>query len=63
MAPKRKLVELSIDKKKEVLDLIARGSSQRKLADQFGVAKSTIGNIAKNKDSIVNSWLGNCSNE
>jgi hypothetical protein len=30
---------------------------------QFGVAKSAVGNINKNRDAILKSWDENCSNE
>jgi transcriptional regulator with XRE-family HTH domain len=36
-----------------VLNLIAKGVSQRAIAVQFGVAKSTIGNIDKNREAIL----------
>jgi IS30 family transposase len=52
-----------MEKKKEVLDLIDKGVSQRAIAVQFGVAKSTVGNIKKNRDSIMKAWEENCSNE
>jgi DNA invertase Pin-like site-specific DNA recombinase len=46
MGSKRKrLNDLNMEKKKEVLDLIDKGVSQRKIAVQFSVAKSTVGNI------------------
>jgi hypothetical protein len=43
--------------------LIDKGVSHRTTAVQFGVAKSTIGNINKNRDAIMQSWEQNCSNE
>jgi hypothetical protein len=30
---------------------------------QFGVAKSTVGNINKNRGAILKAWEENCSNE
>jgi DNA invertase Pin-like site-specific DNA recombinase len=36
-----------MEKKKEVLDLIDKGISQRTIAVHFGVAKSTVGNVKK----------------
>jgi DNA invertase Pin-like site-specific DNA recombinase len=47
----QKLDELTIEKKKGVLDLIAKGVGKRAIAVQSGVAKSTIGNICKNRDN------------
>jgi hypothetical protein len=36
-----------------VLHLIAKGVDQRAIAVQFGVAKSTNGNIGKNRQAIL----------
>jgi DNA invertase Pin-like site-specific DNA recombinase len=48
MGSKRKrLNELNMENKKEVLDLIEKGGSQQTIAVQFGVMKSTVGNIKK----------------
>jgi hypothetical protein len=30
---------------------------------QFGVAKSTIGNIGKNREAILKAWEENCDSE
>jgi len=46
-----------------VLDLIAKGVGQRAIAVQFGVAKSTIGNIGKNREAILKAWEENCDSE
>jgi DNA invertase Pin-like site-specific DNA recombinase len=46
-----------------VLDLIAKGVGQRAIAVQFGVAKSTIGNISKNKEAILKAWEENYDSE
>jgi DNA invertase Pin-like site-specific DNA recombinase len=54
---------LIIEKKKEVLDLIAKGVSQQAITVQFGVAKSTIGNIYKNREAILKIWEENCDSE
>jgi hypothetical protein len=43
--------------------LIDKGINQRAIAVQFGVARSTIGNINKNRDAILKSCEENCSNE
>jgi hypothetical protein len=59
----RKLVELSIDKKKEILDRLESGTTGTDLAKEYGVAKSTISAIKKNRDMILLSWQNNCSSE
>jgi hypothetical protein len=46
-----------------VLDLIAKGVGQRSIAVQFAVAKSTIGNISKNRETILKVWEENCDSE
>ena len=53
--------ELSLQQKSEVLLRIQKGESQRKLAEQYGVSKTTIANITKNEHSIINSAESNCS--
>jgi IS30 family transposase len=60
---RKRLNELNMEKKKEVLDLIDKGVSQRTIAVQFGVAKSTVGNINKNRSAKLKAWGENCSNE
>jgi FixJ family two-component response regulator len=46
MGSKRKrLNELNMEKKEKVLDLIHKGVSQRTIAVQVTVAKSTVGNL------------------
>ena len=52
--------ELSLQQKSEVLLRIQKGKSQRKLAKQYGVSKTTIANIKKNEHSIINSVESNC---
>jgi FixJ family two-component response regulator len=42
---RRTLKELKMEKEKEVLDVIDKGVIQRKIAVQFIVVKSTVGNI------------------
>jgi DNA-binding XRE family transcriptional regulator len=45
---KRKLqTELTLQQKSEVLQRKQKGESQRKLAEKYGVSKSTIANIKK----------------
>ena len=58
---KRKLqTELSLQQK-SVLLCIQKGQSQRKLAEQYGMSKTTIRNIKKNEHSIINAVETNCS--
>jgi DNA-binding XRE family transcriptional regulator len=44
--------ELSLQQKSEVLLRIEKGESQRKLAEQYGVSKTTIANIKKNEHPL-----------
>jgi transposase len=62
---RKKLNESNIENKtkKKLLDLIGKGVSQRTIALQFGVAKSTVENINKNREAMLKSWEENCSNE
>jgi hypothetical protein len=60
---RKRLNELNIDKKKEVLYLLDKVVSQRTVAVHFGVAKSTVGNINKNRGAILKAWEENCSDE
>jgi DNA invertase Pin-like site-specific DNA recombinase len=63
MGSKRKrLDELNMEKRKEVLDLIGKVVSQRKTAVQFGAATSTVGNIKQKQGPILKDWEENCSN-
>jgi FixJ family two-component response regulator len=48
---RKRLNELNMEKEKEVLDIIDKGVSQRKIAVQFTVAKSTVGNIKTGKNT------------
>ena len=61
MAKRKLQTELSLQQKSEVLLCIQKGESQRKLAEQYGVSKTTIANIKKNEHSIINSVESNCS--
>ena len=61
MAKRKLQTELSLQQKSEVLLRIQKGESQRKLAEQYGVSKTTIANIKKNEYSIINSVESNCS--
>lgn len=60
---RKKIIELTIEMKKEVLDLLDKGDSQRKIAEAFSVAKSTVGNIGKNRIEILKAWNENCCSE
>ena len=59
MAKRKVQTELSLQQKSEVLLRIQKGESQRKLAEQYGVSKTTIANIKKNEHSIINSVESN----
>ena len=61
LANQKLQTELSLQQKSEVLLRIQKGESQRKLAEQYGVLKTTIANIKKNEHSIINSVESNCS--
>jgi len=64
MAKRKFQTELSLQQKSEVLLRIQKGKSQRKLAEQYGVSKTTIANIKKNEHSIIicgNSVESDCS--
>ena len=61
MAKHKLQTELSLQQKSEVLLRIRKSESQRKLAEQCGVSKTTIANNKKNEHSIINSVESNCS--
>ena len=61
MAKRKLQTELSLQQNSEVLLRLHKGDSQRKLAEQYGVSKTTIVNIKKNEPSIINSVENNCS--
>ena len=51
---RRKLqTELSLQQESEVVLRIQKGESQRKLAEQYGVSKTTVANIRENEHSII----------
>ena len=52
MASKRKRSVMSLEKKLDIIAEVRQGKSQRAVADRFGVAKSTVGDIWKNKEKI-----------
>ena len=61
MAKRNLQTELSLQQKSEVLLCIQKGVSQRKLAEQYGVSKTTTADIKKNEHSSINSVESNCS--
>jgi hypothetical protein len=63
MGSKRKrLNELHMEKKNEVLDLIDRGVSERTVAVQFGVANCSAGN-KQNRGTVLKAWEEHCSSD
>jgi transcriptional regulator with XRE-family HTH domain len=58
MAKQKLQMELSLQQKSEVLLRIKKGESQRKLAEQYGVSKTTIATIKKMNSPLYNY---NCS--
>jgi len=61
MAKQKLQTELSLRQKSEVLLRIQKGESQCKLAEQYGVSKTTIANTKKNEHSVTNAVESNCS--
>lgn len=59
---RKKLNKLTIEKKKEILDLMDKGVSRRKIAEQkkFKIVESTVGNIGKNRLNVIDN---NCNSE
>ena len=53
--------ELSLQQKSEVLLRVQKGEGQRKLAEQYGLSKTTIASIKTNEHCIINSVESNCS--
>jgi DNA-binding XRE family transcriptional regulator len=54
MAKRKLQMELSLRQKSEVLLRIQKGESQRKLAEQYGVSKTTIANIKTENEEVNN---------
>ena len=50
---KRKRVVLSIEDKTEVIDMLDHGSSSTAIVAKYGIAKSTVSDIKKNKAKIL----------
>ena len=53
-ALKRKRIVLTIEQNVEILNDLSRGVSATILSERYGVGKSTVSDIKKNKDSILN---------
>ena len=53
-AVKRKRKVLTIEQKVEILNELSRGVSATIFSERYGVGKSTVSDIKKNKDSILN---------
>ena len=53
---KRSSVELPINQKKLVLDELGKGRSHRSIAADFGISKTTVGNILRNRESVLSTW-------
>ena len=53
MASKRKRSVMSLEKKLDIIAELRQGKSQRAVSNRFGVAKSMVGDIWKNKDKII----------
>ena len=60
---KRKLNELTIDKKKEVLDKLEKGNTTRFFAAEYGLSQKTISNIKQSRHTVMELWNANCSSE
>lgn len=54
-------VELSIEKKKLVLDELGKGRSHRSIAADFGISKTTVGNIFKKREAVLRTWRTNAN--
>jgi hypothetical protein len=61
MAKQKLQTDLNLQQKSEVLLRIQKVESQCKLAEQYGMSKTTIANIKKNEHSIINSAESSCS--
>ncbi|XP_064479102.1 tigger transposable element-derived protein 6-like [Ornithodoros turicata] len=61
--PKRKLVELTLERKKEVLDRLYGGATCRQVAEEFKISKSTVSKIGTSRDEILCAWEQNSSSK
>lgn len=57
------MVELTLEKKATLIEQVKAGKSHRKIAEEFGVSKSTVANIFKAKEKILNAFEQNCSSK
>lgn len=60
---KKPLIELSLERKKDVLDDLKNGKSCRILSEKYGISKSTVSNIGKRRKEILDAWERNCDAE
>ena len=52
--PTKKIVKvLDLEKKHQVLDMLAKGEKQASVAPHFGIVESTVCSIKKKKDNIL----------
>jgi len=51
-ASKRKRIVLSIEKKLEILDRLSKGETQVKLAQEYGIGKTTVFDLKQNENRI-----------
>ena len=49
---KRKRVVLTLENKLAILDRLKTGATQEKLASEYGIGRSTVGDLKKNEDKI-----------
>lgn len=61
--PKRKLVELTLERKKEVLDRLHGGATCRQVAEEFKISKSTVSKISTSRDEILRAWEQNSNSK
>ncbi|XP_064474541.1 tigger transposable element-derived protein 4-like [Ornithodoros turicata] len=61
--PKRKLVELTLERKKEVLDKLYGGATCRQVAEEFKISKLTVSKIGTSRDEILCAWEQNSSSK
>jgi hypothetical protein len=50
---KRKRVELTLQKKFEIIHLINSGVAQKKISEDYQIGTSTVSDIVKNRQSIL----------
>ncbi|CAB3232084.1 unnamed protein product [Arctia plantaginis] len=54
MAPPRKHSTLTIKDKLRIIEMLDKGDSYPVIARKFGIGRSTVGDIKKNKDKLLN---------